>query len=1396
MLKPAYDWKRFWCPRGASIRLTDNGYLFDPDILYGSAWNPHVIPFDKIATTPCLALLAEPGMGKTQTMHQERAAIEQAISEQGDRAIWLDLRSYGSEDRLVRDLFDSVAFRAWAESSYRLNIFLDSLDEALLRIDTLSALLIDELSKYPVGRLSLRIACRTAEWPVLLEQGLRQLWGEHAVGIYELTPLRRIDVIQAAQANQVDPESFLREVDRMSAGPLASKPVTLNMLLSAYRDKGSLPPTQAELYYAGCRLLCEETSNNRRSARLTGKLSGEERLLVAGRIAAATIFGNRFAVWMDIDRGTIPAEDVSLAELTTEDDEALYDEEALRETLSTGLFSSRGLHRMGWAHQTYAEFLSAWYLRRQKMTVSQIMSILAHPGDPEHKLAPQLHEPAAWIASLVPGVFQEIMRTDPEVLLRSNAATADEADRKALVTSLLRLYEEEKLYARFNHPYHKLAHRELASQLRPYLVEKSRGIRVRQVAIDMAEACDVRSLQGELVSICLDITEPIELRVNAAHAVVHIGDVATKIKLKPLALEQVGDDPQLDLKGYGLKAVWPSDMTARELFATLSPPKRSYYSGSYESFLAEDIIRHLQPVDLPIALEWITTLPSRHQLGHVLGNTINAFFLHAWHNLDIPGVVDAFAKAALSRLQADEDIVEQENRDDKDAERFRKQLREDNEKRRRVAAATLRLISATQQQSLSLIFSDTPLFTREDIPWLVARLMTSSTEDEQTILVELIERMFYARNAQYFELVYDACQKNKLLAEKFSWLLNPIRLDSPEAQAQKEAHYKQVARQERRAKPQLIDPPPDERVARALNRFETGDIQAWWQLTMELSLEPDSTYYANDFEVEITTFPGWIKADTSTRLRIIGAAKRYVMEGDPQTDKWIGTRSYYYSALAGYRALHFLLQVAPAFITDLPAALWQTWAPIVYAHPRDDDGEQGPHRRLIQFAYTHASEEVIKGVLADLKGMKKEGSIISIPSKLRGCWDDRLAGVFLSEAKDRKLNPGAMSVILEDLLYQKYPPAIAFVRSRISTAHLKKKDGRARAVAAARLLITYTDDIGWSTVWPAMQQDRLFGREVIETIAQSSDRLAQSAGGLTEAQLADLYIWLEHEYPHAEDPQHEGEITYSIGPREKVAMWRDSVLRQLQQRGTPRACEEIRRIAAEFPNLNWLKWTLLEAQNITRRMTWIAPSPRDIILLTRDQRGRLIQSGEQLLTVVLDSLRRLEAKLQGEVPAVIDLWNEADTYTPKDENRLSDYIKRHLDQDLNQRGVVINREVVIRRGTGDNDGERTDLHVNAVIRDQAKRELDVITVIIETKGCWHNDVLTAMETQLVQRYLKDNRCQHGIYLIGWFYCKQWKQPPKKYSSKEALQKLLAAQADDMSRYGVQIEAFVLDTRLR
>ena len=784
-----YNWKRFWCPREGRMSLDDGGYLFDLDSELGRFYNNSCVPFESIEDTVCLALLGEPGIGKSTAMNLQKTLINYRIAETGGASLWINLNAYQTDLKLCQEIFENSTFQTWQKGEHKLHLFLDSLDECRLYIKNVANILVKEFKNYPVKRLFLRIACRTADWPNSLEKGLKDLWGENSVGVYELTPLRRIDVIEAAKANGLNPEEFLPEIERMKVVPFAIKPVTLQFLINIYKRSGQFPQGQAELYYQGCKILCEE---------------------------------------------------------------------------------------------------------------------------------------------------------------------------------------------------------------------------------------------------------------------------------------------------------------------------------------------------------------------------------------------------------------------------------------------------------------------------------------------------------------------------------------------------------------------------------------------------------------------------------IVGAAKKYVLEQDPNTSEWLGTDDLHRPAFAGYRALLLLVQEAPVFLNTIPADIWKKWAPIIIACPISSGSqEEESHQKVVDMAYRYAPEEIIKILMVMIDQENKEHDHIFITRKILGCWDKHIADALLAKAREPELKPKCLGSLLGDLLEHEHEEAKEFAQSLITFPLPKTENARQRAVVAAAMLLCHAKGAGWPVVWLAMQQDLEFGKEVVFEVAQVDRHSASIGQKLSEEQLADLFIWLARQFPYSEDPVYDE--THWVGPRERVAEWKNSILNQLKNRCTQEACNAIQGIVRELPELAWLKWTLLDARIIARRHTWLPYRPEEILKMVTNRQLRLVNSGEQLLDVLVESLKRYEAKLQGETPSVIDLWNE-NPYRPKDEGRFSDHIKRHLEEDLRQRGIIVNREVRIRRGVGAGTGEQTDIHVDAITQSQGET-YDSVTVIIEVKGCWNDELRQAMRTQLVDRYLKDNRCQNGLYLIGWFNCEQWDDEDnrKKKASKISLNEAKAdfdVQAQEISQGNIKVRALVLNAALR
>ena len=287
------------------------------------------------------------------------------------------------------------------------------------------------------------------------------------------------------------------------------------------------------------------------------------------------------------------------------------------------------------------------------------------------------------------------------------------------------------------------------------------------------------------------------------------------------------------------------------------------------------------------------------------------------------------------------------------------------------------------------------------------------------------------------------------------------------------------------------------------------------------------------------------------------------------------------------------------------------------------------------------------------------------------------------KAKDSNLKPTCMRTLLSMLLARDNNTARQFSESLVALPIPAVRDARERSIAAGQALMNCSKDAGWPVIWPAISQDNEFGRSIVSWVARAPEAYNATIGlRLEEEQLADLYIWLTREFPHEEDPQFDE--AHMVEPREHIGNWRNSILRYLENVGTYEAVEAIARIQEEIPDLEWMKWSLFKARVSARQKTWSPPEPQELLSLASSTHSRFVQSGEQLLEVIIESLRRLEDALQGTTPAARDIWDKVtnDKFRPVDENAYSDYVKRHLERDLKYGGIIVNREVEIRRGEG------------------------------------------------------------------------------------------------------------------
>src|SRR5207249_10482055 len=141
---------------------------------------------------------------------------------------------------------------------------------------------------------------------------------------------------------------------------------------------------------------------------------------------------------------------------------------------------------------------------------------------------------------------------------------------------------------------------------------------------------------------------------------------------------------------------------------------------------------------------------------------------------------------------------------------------------------------------------------------------------------------------------------------------------------------------------------------------------------------------------------------------------------------------------------------------------------------------------------------------------------------------------------------------------------------------------------------------------------------------------------------------------------------------------------------------------------------------------------------------------------------------------------------------ISDFLRNRLTDELTPHHAIVNREVQIRRNKPAGIGERTDLRIDAPNSDSG-----TVTVVIEVKTAWNNEVTSALPTQLVNRYMTDIGTTAGIFLVLWANAESWpgfsSTPPKAYSGNRAtLTDLLHQQASEQTAHGRDVRVIHLD----
>lgn len=1340
---------RFWSARDAVVGLDADGFLTDPTTTFlTSTLNPAVRSADDIRTTRALVLLGEPGSGKSTAlgMNPEVPTGDAGLLPHGFTGdVWLlQLGAYRSEDRLAREL-EGPRMQEWLAGTGELALVLDSFDECQAGVENLRRMLATWLTAWPTDRLVLRVACRTAQWPAALEERMRTEFGAD-FEVFEIAPLRATDAATIATAAGVAGAAFVDAVRSRRVGALAARPLLLNMLVAEAAD-GELPGDALALYRRGTRRLAVEHDGLR--AEDAAALSVNAAVAVARRVAASAVFGAYPAVAggdAAID-GDLSFEAVAGDDEPAEGVRTAVTGAAVQQVTASGLFTSRGAGRFGFAHYSFAEYLAADWVDANALAGGQVQQLLLTS---DHGIVPTLRNVAAWLVAIDADRYGWLLEIDPEIAL-GGAVDLPSDELRRIATS--RLFDDARAQLWRWRDYSGLAYPGLADDVRAQLSSDNED-RVL-MACSIAAACKLSELVDELANIALDDGAPMQTRIRAGVAIRRSFSDQTTDVLAPLVTAELAADRSDELRDIALEASWPHAVDLPTVLDVLGKPREPNLISTYRHFINYSLAPSLGPEHVDVALPW---LAEQEETGRddAFNTLADAIVVLACKDAD-PARDHLLATILWRRAEHGDGVLVDSirRRDNRDP-------LADDARRRKVLTALLDVIDTDDLGGhLYGLVGDAGPCRSGDFRWL-AEVIPTLDEPQRTRAVRLAGEAFSVSDLGSVETLLEL-HRDHPLRQHLAYWVDDWPVDDPRG-----------ARWRHRLRP---DPPPSAETVEGLivahlDHFEAGDRLAF-VLANGLVAADDNGIIQEPMRARIVQRPRWPQLAESTRARFLDAAEAYV-RGD-LTEGWR-------QRVAGAHALVLVAELRPAVVDELEPELWRRWAPAIVTllqWARQDEDDLDDLDDLIHRANAVSRTELQDALVANVEAAQPQN--VYVPARLAELlWDHRLAAQLLELAEGAH---GQARVHLFDLLAQH---GFAGVR-KVFADQLRYASDTGSRLAAARRLVCYGDADDWRAVLAKVYGDDTFGRAFVESVVNSVRYRPNPP--ISSDELSELFIWLSHRYPPSEDPRFDDGW---VSPREQIAKWRDSLLAELVSRGDDSSVAALSRLTARFPERDLVLARLREAVEQRRRNEFRPLSPAELRDLAGSKTKMVVRSAADLRELLLCVLADIEVTfLHGNIPQVASLWNEQPTLRPKSEDAIADVIARQIDERLDQLSATALREVASRRVSSAGIPERSDILVHVRAKDRP------VAVVIECKGAWYDKLALAMRSQLVDSYLTDRPGAEGIYLVFWFDVDPWDDADHRRArcastSKVEVRDRINAQAAELRSEGVPVSAFVID----
>lgn len=1354
---------RFWSPATIEAELDQQGWLVDPEQVrpWGAPGNADVTTAQQRGLDESFVLLGEPGLGKSASL-QEFASARAGLSP-ASLHLQIDLAEVVSEMQF-ESRFGGRELETWRNGDGRLHLYLDSFDEGKRALPTLGRLLSVKFRSWPMERCTLVLTSRTADWHESLSSALTSIYPEF--GHFVLLPLRRRDAVALHDDGDGRGEALVTAIEAVGAVPLATRPLTLDLLAALFDREGELPRQSTKLYEDALQVLCDENDQARRD--LAIEFSPKSRLESAAWLAAMSTFSGRSTYWV----GPLAAAEQS--DLTQNDwswaERPYADADQVSSSLRSGLFAGRNPSRLGWGHASFAEYLTARWLNYSGLQTPQVRSLLVAETD---AIYPQVRMVAAWLVALDPDANGWLVDLDPASFLVGIELPSERLQEK-LVEALFDAAGNGLYFSDWRSDYSHLGHPGLAEQLRPRLSDTAED--VQELAIEIARRTRDVDLLPDLAALALDARFALRSRVSAATALYSMADLRPSDVLVQLARADEGTPSEL--RGAALLATWPHSISTQDVFQVLRTDYPRNYHGLYAMFVSH-MAEAISANDLQPGLSWLRNTPDA-LVDERLRPVVLAVLQTAIDNFTTTGALQALIAATRHAARHGSSILD----DSGDIH-----VVASVEQRRALVKAILQDGASTDSDYGPLeLWLTPPLIEPEDFPWLVS--LFNSPELNGELLGESISIAFRPDDLRHSEIVLNLPESHVVRQWLWGRWFEPVCLDSEEAESGRRTAERLRALEEKREQRFVDDSLVTDGLRKALRLVMDGAFEAYWDACVAMTIKPGARRAWGSFSYCASDHERWNALGAAERAMFLDASSAYLENGPSPDSQKLADHSIGPDIYSCWFALLSLQRLRPGGLTDLSGGAWRKLAPalIAWRYMGDSARDREDRRAVLSLAATFVRPELELGLVAQM----------ALPTPfIRDAdvdllWSETLATTLMTVVES---DPGLEHATELSVLAKRCPARIRPVLvGRMDDESVQSHRGL--AVSAAATLLRYDASSSWSEMVRFMGAHPDLMREAILRYSETAGRRVPE---LDESSLAALYLWMSVHFPRDQDPSHED--VHVVGAREALASWRDEIVTALIGRGTAEAVLAIEDLQQRLPSEPWLARSASVARLSLTRERWDPVQPEHLRKLLESTAGRLVRTQGALTDLIVESLGRIQQRLSGETPEAPLLW-DTKMGQPKTEDEVSDYLASHLKDFITPRSVVVNREVQVRRSRPSGIGERVDLRFDAIApATQYSPDREQLTVVAEVKCCWNTDLLTSMRSQLADRYMADVGAKAGIYIVVWFDTESWSLEDSRRRAvagmeRSVIEDLLVEQQQALAGSGRKVAVVHLDASRR